>query len=155
MRLLILSRWLGVPCCSKRHMCSECPMPLVHAYVFREAVVARGSAAVVCVVDHEVALSRLGTNQLEAMFGGYATYSLPSGQLFIGVWGSRNASRLRRFLREGGSTVLIRHGRPPELTLRSASTQPGRRPAVRPLSKLPLEQRNQMPSCTNSVEFAK
>src|SRR5690242_985911 len=111
-------------------------MPPVRAYLFRDPQVNHGGDAVVCVIDRQIADERLGVDRLKTLFGGCAVYTTPGGQDFIGVWGARNASRYRRFLRERGATIVIMRGRPQYARLRYTSTHPGRRPRVRTLGPL-------------------
>jgi len=50
-----------------------------------------------------------------AYFGGEMTFGWPpSENLFVGVWGNRNASRFRRILRERLGDQEIVHRPPPE-----------------------------------------
>jgi hypothetical protein len=48
-----------------------------------------------------------GLSEFEAYFGGGATSGLPSKPEYVGVWGSRNASRFRRLLREALGSIEI------------------------------------------------
>lgn len=109
-------------------------MMTINAYVFRETYPAPDGAPVVCVVDRAVADERLGPGRVESLFGGCAVYTTPDGQDFIGVWGARNAARLRRFLRERGAEVSIHRERPFNLRLRYAKTRRGSRPRIRVLN---------------------
>src|ERR1700731_1889975 len=84
----------------------------IHAYVYRDGSLPCGGDPVVCVVDRAAADKHFGGGQIECLFGGYAVYTTPEGQDFVGVWGARNASRFRRFLRERGAEVLIQRARP-------------------------------------------
>ena len=105
-------------------------MMTIHAYVFRDAYHAKGGDAVVCVIEQAAADERLGPGRVESLFGGCAVYTTPEGQDFIGVWGARNASRLRRFLRERGAEVSIHRERPVNLRLRYRKTRRGSRPRI-------------------------
>jgi len=113
--------------------CYSDPMMTINAYVFRDTYPASGGAPVVCVVERAAADERLGPGQVESLFGGCAIYTTPEGQDFIGVWGARNASRLRRFLSERGAEVSIHRERPFNLRLRYATTRRGSRPRIRVL----------------------
>jgi len=68
---------------------------------------------VVCVGRREQIEHLLGTGTLEALFFGYAEYTDDQDGRFLGVWGARNASRLRRLLREQGAEVTVHHAPPP------------------------------------------
>lgn len=93
-------------------------MPPTEVYVFRDASLARGGEATVSVADRKTVDARLGKSWNERLFGGCAVYSDPNGQDLAGVWGARNASRFRRFLREAGTELAVRHCRPVGLRLR-------------------------------------
>jgi hypothetical protein len=107
----------------------------VQAYLYRDSAVGRGADTVVCVIDRQLLENYLGTGQVKGLFGGCAEYTTSAGQDFVGVWGARNASRFRRFLRERGAAVVVRNGRPPGVRLRYASSRPGQRPQIRTLGE--------------------
>lgn len=98
-------------------------------YLFRSTRFARNGDSVVCVGRRGPIESLLGVNGLEATFFGFAEYVDNSGERFLGVWGARNASRLRGLLRERGAELLVHRAEPPA-RLRVWETRPGVRTAV-------------------------
>jgi len=105
-------------------------------YVFRSTGFARAGESVVSAapLDRVVSLygggGMHGEAGLAAAFGGAAFFrDGPAGEIYLGVWGARNASRFRAALRASGGDWEIIHGPPPaRLVWRSAT---GVRP-VRP-----------------------
>ncbi len=77
----------------------------------------------------EIPFDRLG---IDKAFSGYVSYHQPLWKLYLGVWGKRNGSRFRRFLRERGAEVILHHEEPPLLT-RTASVTREERARVRKL----------------------
>ena len=112
-------------------------------YLFRDGHFASSGDTVVCVADRAAVEAALGRGQLEALFQGGAVYTDVAIKLdYIGVWGARNASRLRRFLRERGFEIVIDRGRPPNARLRyfmHRRHQPRRSPRQHTLSVSPLQ----------------
>ena len=73
-----------------------------------------------------------GEQGLEAVFGGSAYYrDDATGAAYLGVWGTRNASRFRRRLRESGAALRIVASEPPARLVLHNSGQKGQRPKVR------------------------
>jgi hypothetical protein len=92
--------------------------PLI-AYLFRDGHFAPAGNTVVCVAERAAVEAVLGRGQLEVLFKGGAVYTNDAAKLdYIGVWGVRNASRLRRLLRERGFDLSISRTRPPSARLR-------------------------------------
>ena len=80
----------------------------------------------VCIGEKERIEGVFGGGQLAVLFKGEAVYTNDTIKRdYLGVWGTRNASRLRRLLREQGVELLIQRTRPPDTRLRSFSTQLG------------------------------
>jgi hypothetical protein len=91
--------------------------PMV-VYLFRDSLPSR-SNTVVCVGEKERIEAAFG-GQLAVLFKGEAVYSNDStNRTYLGVWGARNTSRLRRLLREQGVELLVKRTRPPNTRLRS------------------------------------
>jgi len=77
-----------------------------------------------CVGEKERVEAALGGGQLAVLFKGEAVYSNDTNnRTYLGVWGARNASRLRRLLREQGVELLVKRTRPPNIRLRSLNVQ--------------------------------
>jgi hypothetical protein len=88
-------------------------------YLFRDGHFAPSGDTVVCIGDRVTIEAALDRGQLEALFQGGAVYTDDMMKLdYIGVWGARNASRLRRFLRERELEIVIVRQRPPNVRLR-------------------------------------
>lgn len=67
-----------------------------------------------CAVPTTAIIATFGSiAQFEAFFGGGTTYGLPSNPEYLGVWGRRNTSRLRRLIRETLGPVEIIDSEPP------------------------------------------
>lgn len=89
-------------------------------YLFRDQSFSGGGDTVVCVAAREAVVSVFGggdlfdSGGLSAEFAGGAVFRDDvSGQLFLGIWGARKASRFRNRLRAHGIPCHIRHERPP------------------------------------------
>ena len=96
-------------------------------YLFRDSFAPAGNT-VVCVGEKERIETALGSGQIKTLFHGEAVYTNAAiKQDYLGVWGTRNASRLRRLLREQGVELIIQRTRPPDTRLRYYTTQPGAR----------------------------
>ena len=96
------------------------------AYEFRDAIARRGKA-VVCVVASEQVQAILGLADLSAAFLGHVVYADEKGNEYVGVWGARNAPRLRELLREHGAVLRITRSAPPGASFRYFQTRPGAR----------------------------
>ena len=67
-----------------------------------------------CAAPTEAIISTFGgIAQFHAFFGGGATYGSPSAPEYMGVWGRRNASRLRRLIGEALGPIEIIDSEPP------------------------------------------
>jgi hypothetical protein len=96
--------------------------PMV-VYLFRDSLPSR-SNTVVCVGEKERIEAAFGGGQLAVLFKGEAVYSNDTiNRTYLGVWGARNASRLRRLLQEHGVELLVKRTRPPNTRLRSLNVQ--------------------------------
>lgn len=100
----------------------------VQTYEFRHPVIGHGKDLThVCVAACDDVEACIGLKELEKLFGGSAIYAAPDGQDFVGVWGKRNTSRFRRFIREAGAVVVMHRSSGLEFRLRVASYQKSRR----------------------------
>jgi len=92
---------------------------LLDVYVFRDGPFAPRGDTVVCVGDRAAVEAHLGRGQVQTLFRGAAVYTNDATkQDYIGVWGVRKASRLRRLLREHGAELVIHAEAPPKARLR-------------------------------------
>lgn len=83
--------------------------------------VSDGSETVVCVGERARIATVLGGRHVDALFQGSVTYrNDATNPDYLGVWGARNGSRLRRLLKEAGIDLVVRRTRPPGATLRVA-----------------------------------
>jgi hypothetical protein len=99
--------------------------PPLTVHVFQDRIALRVNT-VICVGEREEIEEALGLGQLEEIFEGKIVYRNDSIKKdYVGVWGARNASRLRRLLRGQGVALLIQRTRPPDTRLLSLSTQSG------------------------------
>ncbi len=95
----------------------------LNVYVFRDGPFAPRGDTVVCAGDRDAVEACLGQGEVQILFRGAAIYTNDATkQDYIGVWGVRKASRLRRLLRECGAEVVIHAGPPPEARLRHFTT---------------------------------
>lgn len=93
-------------------------------YLFRDSHFAPTGDTLVCLGQREVIEAALGPGRVQALFKGAVTFwDQTADQNYLGVWGNRNASRLRRLLGEHGVEILIRRTAPPHSRLRYYSTQ--------------------------------
>ena len=101
-------------------------MPL-DVYTFRSGAFARNCDSVVCIGARKQLEGLLSTELLSVTFLGYALYRDPTETEYIGVWGVRNASKLRRLLQERGAQITIHRRSPPGVRLHYFTTNPGAR----------------------------
>jgi hypothetical protein len=95
-------------------------------YVFRGGHFAPAGNTTVCVGEKDRIEGLLGSDAIERLFNGFATYTNDRAkQDYLGVWGVRNASRLRRLLRECGAELVIHPTAPPDARLRYYKTLKG------------------------------
>lgn len=98
--------------------------PKMIVYLFTDGHFSAAGNTVVCVGDKVAIEATLGDDRLGTLFSGSAVYSnRASGTDYIGVWGNRNAFRLRRLLREAGAQLSIRRTPPSNARLRLWTTQ--------------------------------
>jgi len=89
----------------------------LNVYIFRDAHFAPNGDTVVCIVGSADLRAFMTADEVAEAFSGHAVYWRWPWRRYVGVWGDRNASRFRRFLRERGAELLIRRERPPKLRL--------------------------------------
>ena len=78
----------------------------------------KGSAARVCIGPRSAISAFMDRDEMETLFGGYIIYESSGGDQYMGVWGGRKASRLRRMLRERGATLHLLPDLPPGLRVK-------------------------------------
>jgi len=81
----------------------------------------RGSAPTVCIGPASNVCALIDRDEMTATFGGYVIYEGTGGAEYVGVWGGRNASRMRRMLRERGATVNLLPDVPQHLRMKVRS----------------------------------
>jgi len=75
-------------------------------YEFRDPHFAPDGDTLVCVVERKRLKKYVSKREVSEAFSGCAVYRLRwPWNTYIGVWGKRNTSRFRRFLRERGADV--------------------------------------------------
>lgn len=84
--------------------------PAVEIFLFRDSFSASRDATV-CVADLEAMKRFISVDELERAFSGFTAYHAPT-RCYVGVWGRRNGSRFRRFLRERGAALVLQRGKP-------------------------------------------
>jgi hypothetical protein len=100
------------------------------AYVFDSDFGAGPS--ITCVVRRSELKMFMSVRKLDLLFSRYVIFQAWPLKFYAGVWGRRNASRLRRFLRELGADVQIDRRVPPNAVPRPWKTH-GKRKRVRSL----------------------
>jgi hypothetical protein len=94
--------------------------PALIIYLFRDKV--SSADTMVCVGDKARIEAALGPEKVPMLFQGEVTYiNDATERVYLGVWGARNSSRLRRVLREHDIELVIERGRPPNVRLRALS----------------------------------
>lgn len=116
----------------------------VEVYVFRSGGFARNGDSVVCAARCEHIEGLLGAGILDAVFFGHAEYRDDEATRYLAVWGARNASRLRRLLRERGAELAVHHA-PPPARLHHWTTRPRARTAARAAAKRVRESADRAP----------
>ena len=81
----------------------------------------RGSAPTVCIGRLSEVCALIDRDEMTAMFGGYVVYESGGGDEYVGVWGGRSASRMRRILRERGATFNLLPELPSDLHMKVRS----------------------------------
>lgn len=95
-------------------------LPLI-IYLFRDSI-SPAEDSVVCLGEKTCIEAALGTRHVEDEFQGSVLYrNDKTKQDYLGVWGARNASRLRGLLRERGFDLTIERKFPHGARLRSAN----------------------------------
>ncbi len=88
-------------------------------YAFRHGSFAPGGDTAVCVGERTRMEAVFGRDGVQELFDGKAVFTNDALKLdYLGVWGVRNASRLRRLLREQGVEVIVARTSPPDARLR-------------------------------------
>jgi hypothetical protein len=106
-------------------------------YVFRDPHFSPSGDTLVCIAERR-RLERFMTRQeIAHAFSGCATYRGSDGggswlshwlrSSYVGVWGRKNTSRFRRFLRERGAELTIHRGAPSQIRLAYYTTDNARR----------------------------
>ena len=103
-------------------------------YVFRDTHFAPDGDTLVCVAPSRGMKRFITKGEVSRAFGGCAVYRRPLWTTYVGVWGDRNGSRFRRFLRERGAELTIHKEAPAKSRLLYWTTK-DHRPRVRSLSK--------------------
>lgn len=86
-------------------------MSQLTAYSFRDGAFSPDGDTHVCVVELD-ALKVFIQDELDAAFSGHVVYRRGLLRRYVGVWGRRNAKRLRRFLSERGAVLTISRTKP-------------------------------------------
>ena len=107
---------------------------VLDVYVFRDPHFAPDGNTLVCVAPRRGLTRFMSKREVSRAFGGCAVYRRPLWTTFVGVWGERNGSRFRRFLRERGAELTIHKEAPPSARLLYWTTK-DHRPKVRSLSE--------------------
>ena len=103
-------------------------------YVFRDPHFAPDGNTLVCVAASRGMKRFISKGEVSCAFGGCAVCRRSLWTTFVGVWGDRNGSRFRRFLRERGADLTIHKEAPANARLLYWATK-NHRPKVRSLSK--------------------
>ena len=96
-------------------------------YVFRDPHFAPDGDTLVCIAERAKMERFIPKTEVAWAFSGHAVYRRWPWKTYVGVWGRKNASRLRRFLRERGAEVTIHRESPPHLRLAYWTTANERR----------------------------
>ena len=80
-----------------------------------------GSAPNVCIGRLSEICALIDRGEMATEFGGYIVYEDARGDEYVGVWGNRNASRMRRILRERGARFNQLYDRPHGLRMKQRS----------------------------------
>jgi hypothetical protein len=115
----------------------------LNVYVFRDPHFAPDGDTLVCVAERTQMERFIGKGEVAWAFSGHAVYR-PKGRTksgvlsfvsallwrkhtYVGVWGRKNASRFRRFLRERGAEIEIHRQAPSDIRLAYWTTENERR----------------------------
>ena len=105
---------------------------LLDVYVFRDSHFAPDGNTVMCIAPRRAMERFMSKHEVSKAFGGCAVYRRSLWTTYVGVWGDRNGSRFRRFLRERGSELAIHKEAPANARLLWWVTK-RQRPKVRSL----------------------
>ncbi len=86
-------------------------------YLFRDPHFAPDGDTIVCIAERTRMERFVAKKEVAWAFSGHAVYRRWPWKTYVGVWGRKNASRFRRFLRERGAEVTIRREPPPNVRL--------------------------------------
>src|SRR4051812_41707332 len=93
-------------------------------HVFRDPHFAPEGDTLICVVQRKQMERFISKREVSQAFSGYAVFRLRwPWNTYIGVWGKRNTSRFRRFLRERGADIVIHRQAIPGLRMFYWATQ--------------------------------
>ena len=81
----------------------------------------RGAAPIVCIGPASQICALIDHDEMKMTFGGYVIYESGEGSEYVGVWGGRNASRMRRMLRERGAGINVLPDLPQHLRMKVRS----------------------------------
>lgn len=90
----------------------------LHVYAFQDGE----GGAHICIARRSSLKRYISKDEIDKAFSGHVSYHQPLWKLYLGVWGRRNGSRFRRFLRERGAELILHHEEPPLLTHVSSVT---------------------------------
>ena len=100
---------------------------VLNVYVFRDPHFAPDGDTMVCVAERSQTERFFPKKEIAWAFSGHAVYRRWPWKAYVGVWGKKNASRFRRFLRERGAELVIHHDEPTNLRLCYFTTDKVRR----------------------------
>ncbi len=103
----------------------------LHVFVFRDPHFAPDGDTLVCIAEQAEVERFIPNDEVAWAFSGHAVYRrnerggllslvmalLRRRRTYVGVWGRKNASRFRRFLRERGAELKIHSEAPANLRL--------------------------------------
>jgi hypothetical protein len=96
-------------------------MPTTTLYQFLEAVPTSRSPANISIARAADVYDSFSRDELSKLFGGMARYeNKKTKEEWIGIWGTRKASKFRRLLREHGWTIIAVKSKPANLRLKVA-----------------------------------
>lgn len=96
-------------------------------YVFRDPHFSPAGDTLVCIAELSRMERFIPKEEVRWAFSGQAVYRRWPWTTYVGVWGRKNASRFRRFLRERGAELTIYREAPPRLRLAYWTTESERR----------------------------
>ena len=102
-------------------------MEHLEVFVFRDASFAPSGDTLVCIAEKSAMERFISKKEVSWAFSGCATYRRWPWKTYVGVWGRKNASRFRRFLRERGAEIAINREAPEGVRLAYYSTDNERR----------------------------